>query len=590
MSHHIYLRNSHSDLAYKAHIRCAIDWTPPFKQGTVPDRCNFVVGNPTGLDTRTIDLYTEIGPWALDCDFSTAVGGNDFQIAPLPDDWFEHFGGPMMIGNTPMSIVSITENGAAWDIHWRARVGTMLVVDVWAWWYPTQPGWCVGSVKISAGNPTVPDVVAYIPPDFTLRWGDGVVFCAQKAPGAPLMDAGDWIADGQPRILTDIVFLWPRLAKGDDHIAAYLYGIRKMGIRGLERLHRDGNPYLPPGFDAQGWANNLLPSVINSTNNWIKGPLDPNYESDDPGAQAGQSFCCGPAMADPSAVPVIVLSAADMHWPLCHIEANGALLDYKRHNTLRLHYGRVNRPISGETLGKDTEPTLIDTHRFHGWQEEHAFDFPLFAGARLSGDPALQWLLGAWGRQIWWNFPVEPEGDYTFPNRAEGWWALAVTELWRNLRDRDFAVALRNRTVERLDRLVIPRMLPGDAWWSWKEDSSIGADPAHPRAIPWQACVMARGLKSLGDALDHAGARDMALHMATTIVDRIYVQRNGRWTSRDVIQMDGNDPEIVGAYDQYGTPMVLGINQTTKDRDIVAQYLRESTTWQSCAWLSPGAV
>jgi hypothetical protein len=578
---------NHATVPFTGWLRTNVDRMPSYEAGRT-DRCSYVLGRATGLDTRHLDLRVSLAAGErLKLDLSDARQSGYGMPAPSLD--FVQQLWRLTIAGQRMHVLTFELNGAAYDVHARAKVGPMLNVDLWLRWYPDQPAWCRGSIAICASNPLVQDVVGWIPPDFTLRFGDAIVSTPGKQPGSPLMNFGDWLADGQPRVLP-LMFTWLRYAPADIWPMLMAMGNLQVQVVGLKTLHAFGNPLMPQGFDAVGWTNSLLPEVLRVSHTWEKSPMDPAPISDSTGAQGGQSFCCGPAMVDPTALAVVEIAGLDVSWPCCHLEANGDPLDYSAlaHRELKLWDGRVNRRISTDTLGKDNEPDASERHGYSGPDSEHWFDFPAWAAKRLTGDPASEWILANHARLFLKTWNLDP--PWTFPNRAEGWMGFLVAELVRNLTDRKLAAAVANRFRDLCDQLIIPQMLPNDAWWSWTEATSIGGKPGYPRAMPWQAEVMAGGMDMAGAVCGHDPARKMAFHMAQRIIERAYVKRNGRWTVLDVIDQVPT-PEVLpaGSYDFFGMrcfDVVLRhepANPTA--RELRAQWEREATTYQTASWM-----
>jgi len=345
---------NHSAAPFAGWLRCNVDVMPPHRVGYVSNDDGatvfdmFMLGRPSGLDTRTLDIHVHLDAGerrTIDLAKSRAIS---WPITPLPSD-LAFFGGLVTIAGIPMTLLALEPNAAGYDAHLRAHVGPMLVVDLWLTYWPDQPGWCTGRVAITPSNPNVQDVTALIPPDFTLRFGDAIVQVIGRQPNAPLLDAGDWQADAQPKLLP-VIFCW--LRHTSDWASVKALADLQVQINGLQRLHADGNPILSADFDALAWTNSLLPESIRRLHSHEQPVYGPNLNSDDAGAQGGQSFVGGPAQADPSTVSVLYLNALQVRWPFCHLEANGDQLDYTKHQNPRLYLwdGRVNRNLSRDTL------------------------------------------------------------------------------------------------------------------------------------------------------------------------------------------------------------------------------------------------
>ena len=419
-----------SNVPFIGWLPCNVDQIPD-----PPSSDNWVLGKQSGLDTWNLDLWCAIEPGETKA--ITLEGG-------APVDWTLPSGDPQMwggvlvsVGGVPLELVEDpVQNGAAWDGHWRARVAPMLVADVWLHWYPDQ-GWAPGEIALTATNPELPDeLTAPIPPDLRLRFGDAIVMVPGLPDDAPLMAAGDWLADGQARILA-FVLCWRRL--GGDPALSRALTEQRITANGIEKLHLDGNPPVPAGFDARVWTDAMLPAVIARTHDWFNSPLDPAQVSGASGAQGSQSHVAGPCFAHPAAVGPIYLAGLDASWPMHHLERDGSPLDWKAHPTLRMFYGRPNWSISADKLGKTRAPSLADSHGHAGWEDEHAFEYCLWSAARLRGTRALQWALRAHANHWLFRWVTEAPGNWLTANRGIGWMCLMACELFRNLEDRELA-------------------------------------------------------------------------------------------------------------------------------------------------------
>jgi hypothetical protein len=578
---------NNSTVPFQGWLRCNIDVLPPLLAGSVADPVHavkYVVGNRSGLDTYNLDVYTGIGPGehrVIDLTTATPLYyGYAVNAVPM-------WGGvPITVAGVPLDCVGAVPNGAAIDGHWRGRVHG-LYVDLWVTWYPSEQEYAVGEIAITGSTE---DAIAWIPDNLRLVFGDADILVPglqlpqpgdQFWPRDPLMRAGDWLADGQSRLLP-LVLCWPRHTGHLNECRALAE--QQIQIHGLQHLHQSGNPHLPPRFNAAVWTDAMLPDVISALHHWRNSPLDPATVSGMSGAQGAQSFVGGPAMIDPIAVGPLYLGALDGSWPMFYLEPNGTQLDWRAHPGLRLYYGKVNLPISTDTLGKSAWPTLADSHGHAGPEDEHWFDWVLFAGARLKGTPATQWHLRAHAIQFLFRYVVEAPGNWLTANRGIGWMSFLAAELYQGLADRDLAEAVKARWNDIYAQLIYPMGANAD-WWDWRRDDRIGPGI---RAIPWQACVFALGLDWAGRALGNDSARAFAANIAPEIMARAYVKVGDRWTTRDVITQDGSDPgPYLGAYDFFGMPMVVGLVDSDIAREIMAQLKLEATTWGQASWLAP---
>jgi len=493
-----------------------------------------------------------------------------------------------------MQRISAEVNGAAYDIHYMARIEPMLLVHLFLHWYPDQPSWCTGEIMLCGSNPSVPDMVATIPANLKLQVGEAIV----SVPGLPvnpnLMKEGDWLAHGQVRALS-LSLTWMEHASQQDLATVYAWSNSLIQVRGIERLMADGNPFLPADFDALAWTNSMLSQVVSGQHDWItQSPLEPAVDSDATGAQGSQSFIGGPAMADATAISVLYLAALDGSWPMCHFEQDGRTLDWRAHPNLRMYRGQANTRICTDWLGKPRQVTMPEAHGYVGPDDEHWFDFAEFAGARLKGTPATQRMIEAHAINFLFRWVTDEPGNWLSANRAMGWMGMLAAELFRGLANRELAEAVADRYRQVVDRLVIPQMLPGDAWWDWRTNG-FGGTPTDPGAAPWQAEVMCVGMYLGGMATGHQPSVDMAYHMAEEIIKLAWFKdANGYWHSHDIIKRSGAlfPPQYNDSYAHFGMKacdVLLKRDPAHKEAgEIWRQRKIEATTVERLAWFIPG--
>lgn len=585
-----------SETDFYGWCRCNIDWEPPFQRGKVSDEVTYQVGKRTGVDTRHIDVYVAIGHGQTkSLDLAESLPSDYEPLAGYDANALQHFGGvPVTIAGRPLEHISTKANGAALDGHWRGRIGG-LVVNLWIWWYPDQP-WCEGRIAIVASSPGTAAVRAEIPVGFGLRFGDAVVMVPGLPDYEPLMEFGDWLADGQPRSLP-LVLAFP----GAGFALCRAVADQKVTMRGLKNLHQDGNPYLPPAFDAKQWAKDMLPLVTMRQHDWFTSPLDPNANSRDPGAQGSQALVGAPAIRHSAAVGVFTIAGLDVSWPMIHLEPDGSPLDWKNHPGLRMVYGRVNRRdgISTDDLGKPFDPTSADCHGYAGPDtEDHWFDWTLFAGARLNGDPCSQWILHAHACLFLFRFVTVPPANWLTTSRGIAWALGIAVECYRNLEDRELANAIKQR-VHDLWPMIEAKCSNG-GYWDWTDDPRIGASPGHRRSVPWQPSVLALMLDWAAFCFGIGDMWALAATISDDILTRAWVKTpDGRWHCRDVIAEDGSDielkPDGTPHWDDYlwfGMPfgvatMLRHNEQDWRAVEIWAQYMADQPGYQQGAWLAP---
>lgn len=600
-----------SGVTFTGYLRATVDSALPFPNGGAANGY-FVLGNQCGLDTWCIDVYAGISP---NGDRRTI---NTNTADPFPWGLGSHapFSSVVpTIGGTPMTFMGVTANGAAWDGHWRLRVGPMLLVELFVHWYPDDRQFAYVEVVVASSNPAVTDVIGTIPANFTLAFDGATVILAGLADNAPLMQQGDWLADGQCRILTGVLH-FPQFGGSNAMCRALAEG--KVTLVGIDKLHHGGNPILPPGFDASFWTAQLLPLTIVHLHDWatfafglwtggITNALDPNVQSGDTGAQGSQKMIAGPVIADCGAAGPFYFAGLAQKWPCNHCEADGRLLDPPpEHPNLAMNHGRVNRQIGGpwtDTLGKPFEPSPGDRHGFQGPEWEHDFDWTLWAAKRIKGTAALEWLVSARARLTLFSEPSMRGIFFLPPARGVGWFFFKCVEIYRNLTDRALADQVKQLAVDVLDGLFLPlhggiQPFP-QGWWSWTSQGQ-----PFERSICWQVAVQCLGLRWAGDAFDHQGARDLSSFMADEIISRVWFHDGTRWTSRDEIRLDGEpfpgNPH--GTYDFFAQPFAIAAKlladpEHEPANTIWAQLVVEASAdpnlngWNDTAWLgSPGVL
>jgi hypothetical protein len=269
--------------------RTTIDWIPPHPSGQVGDVV-YVVGRQIGRDTRVIDLLVGLAPGQeRDIDFSTAQPV-DFRRGPLPEDPLAHFGGPLRIAGVDAQWLSLQPDGAGYTAHLRARTGPMLVADVFFTWFPSLPGHCLGECVVTASNPACPDKAVFVPPDYTLQFGDAITFVPGLAPGAPIIAANTKMVCGQARGLP-LSFVWPRLMRNPSDWGSFAAAANlQVCAVGIEKLLPLGNPTYPPTFNPRAWTNQYFGEAVRRLHTFEAAVTGPAPHSAMSGPQEGEQI------------------------------------------------------------------------------------------------------------------------------------------------------------------------------------------------------------------------------------------------------------------------------------------------------------
>lgn len=553
---------NYSGNAFDGWRRTTIDVEPPAPKGLTTDGTLYVVGHQFGLGLRVVDVKLSL---AANGQRSSTLAANPtpWTLAPLPADPFAFFGGLPQVAGVGLALLSVDVDGAAYAAHFRARIEingpthVRPVVDLWAQWYPDQPGWCTGEVVVTASDPAVPDVVATVPAGFALTWGSATVLVA-GASGNVLVAAGEQLGDGQCRSMP-VTLVWPaRLRAASEWNSAGATVAQAIAVQGCAHVWPLGNP--TSGADPLAWTRSNFGQAFGQLHAWTSGPLGVNASSNDTGAQEDEVFvgaeCAG---STPGAVTVRYLTALRQSARPCHhLERDGGPLILANHPRLVFWDGRPHwsTNVSPDQLGKSRGLTTLDTHGWWGPDVEHAFNDTLTISARLTGSDALQFDLECIARVYLLQWTVQPglSTSQPYAGRAIGWEALLVCDCWWTLRDRGLAAAVRERWLARLDAVLLPQLStkPSDIWDVRVDDPRLGTGPWW---IPWQASVGAYGMDLGGRTFGRADARALALRAARRVVTDAWVLNGGRWTSRAQESFDGTRGTADESFNLFGMPM-----------------------------------
>lgn len=529
-------------------FRTNTDWqhtaagdAPP-ECGTV-DGITYVLGRRTGRDTRILDVHCTLNPGQLRTIDLDKAEPAEFDMAPVPNDtgWPALAGVPM----APMGPDWIQRDGAHWLVHLHCRVDRMLHADLWVWMQPQQP-WARGELVITASNPRVADAAAIVPPGLLLTCGDAQVLVPGLPHGAPLLPAGEVLGDGQAKAFP-VTIVWPgRLRSVVEASTASAAANLEIGMVAIERLHPLGNPYLPERFDPIAWAKLHRPRSLGELHSWDAGPLGVAARSANSGDQECQGYCSGGEAMHPLGVgceQVYYLDAlGQARRPCHHLEADGSLLDLRRHRDLVFWAGRqhYDQRVSPDQLGKIRPPTEQECHGWSGPDDEHRLYHTVVAAARLTGSPALQWELQHAARVWMLDETVRPGWSTSGARRARarGWAGMLVAQLWDNLEDRDLAeqVAAHWR---RREPIILAEVGSGEVWDTWDRPNVLGevgggatlVRPMYQEAVGVFGCWLAAKL------LDQPALLAAAETGARSIVRDAYTQdAAGRFIEWDMVR------------------------------------------------------
>lgn len=593
---------NHSSAAFDGWKRTTIDSEPPHVAGELGG-ARYVLGRRIGLEARVVDVHCSLAPGQhLELDLAKAAA-IDFALGSPPADPLAHFGGPVLLAGVPLDVVALAADGAAWTVQLRCRVGRMLCANIWLTWYPDQPGWCAGEVLVVASNPSVPDLSATIPPAFALRFGDALVLVPGRAPGDPLLAAGDTLADGQGRALP-LTFVWLRHLRASGWSSVGAVAELGVGAVGVRSLLPGGAPLFPPGYSGRAWATAYWPAAVANLHRWSPGPLGPLPRSMDPGGQEDQVFHAGgeALLRDGVGAEVVrYLTAVRFAARPCqHLEADGSPLDIARHPNLLFWDGRPHYrlDVSPDQLGKPRVLTEADTHGWLGPDVQHMYQRTLVASARLTGSPACQWLLSRLATVYLLQRTSNPAWSLSQAESAREWGCegLFVVDCYRDLEDRALAARVVQRWRERVERILVPQTAGKDLWRIWQNPFDPRLDPNGPGVQWWQESFLSYAVDLACEQVGPIEGRVVARRVAERVLDVAWRQLpDGRWRSQPQGPLDGsaNDQNPpTDSFNAFGMPLCVATvlrhdRQHAKARAVWMQLLA-ATGETARRWMPPG--
>lgn len=535
---------------YSGWVRTTVDVLPPHPAGHVGD-VRYVLGRPVGRAVWALDVHLTLAAGAeVELDLSTATGADDWVLGPLPADPTAHFGGVVTVAGVPMQMAGIEADGAAYLCTLRARFGPMLATWAWLRWYPDTPGWCHAETITLASNPSVGAMHAQVPAGYRLAFGDAVVVPLGLPAGAPLIDAGAWLADGQGRA-APLTLVWPRhlptpesmlspaetvggagaLAQWASAASATSWLVRAVGVRST--LWDLPAPLFPDTFDARAWVRRYLPTAVRLLHTWEPSPLGPGARSLNTGEFEDLLLHAGGEALQPGGLGadlVRYLTALKLHTarPCNHLEADGSALDpaLPHNQTPRLLFwdGRPHwhLGVSPNQRGKRRSLGEHETSGYWGPDIQHDTRRTLTAAQRLTGSPALQWLSEHLQTVYMLQRTADPSLSVSHSESARdlGYEAMIVLDAWHDMADRARAQQTVDRWWDRCRRIWQPKMAGRDLF------AIVGIDRAiDPRIGPglgaqWWMESMASWLVDRAAAtVGPAEMRPIALRVARRVFD-----------------------------------------------------------------------
>lgn len=524
--------------SFKGWTRVNVDTPPPHPAGLI-NGARYVVGLPTGRDTVSVDIWTELEPFEK-VSFDLAKSKETkFTLKQLPGDILAHFGGPLRIGNVPMAFRDIRIDGAAIASHLTARFGRMMHADVWLLWYPDQPAWSTGEVLLTCSNPTVHDMTQEVE-DLKLAFGDALTLVPGGRPSEPLIGDRISFADGQARAYP-ITFVWLRHLT-DAGQWATVGAVSNLGISavGIENLWPGGRRPYPEGSSAARWARERYAEAVRRLHTWDEGVCGPARSSGVTGAQEDQAFQRGEALLPdgPAGADVVTYLSALKYAnrPCHHLEFSGAPVTREKHPNLAYWDARIHwhTTVSPDRLGKPRPATIEEAHGWSGPDVEHWLIGTLMAGQRYRPSPALTRLLEHQAHIYTLQATTAPGRSTSVPysSRAVAWEGLASVLLWRALPP-PTSKLVRKHAEERIRKIILPTYgtLRVPIWDRRLNDGRLGEGLWWQ---PWQQSIGCYGLDLAGEIFDIPEARKAAHRAAVACVTRTWIPLPGASRFRGV--------------------------------------------------------
>lgn len=520
--------------SYDGWVRCTTDAILP-ESGTLAhngeQRAKFVRGRPIGLGAQSVDVRLSIAPGEILLLADPVENPGPFAIGAAPADPLAFFGGMAKIGGIPFGLVTLERNGASYDLHMRARAG-MFCADLWLAWYPDQP-WCAsGEIVVTCSNPTLADIVATVPEQFTLAFGNAIVIGFADI-------SGQTFADGQARGFP-ITLIWPNHLVGQDYASSNAIVQGVICCNGLSKSWEGGNPVLAGGETASQWTRDNIGSARALLSGWKNHPAGVLADSHSTGKEGDQVFVGGPE-AQPDGLGAekvrYYLALGQLRRTTHHLEVDGSHLELERHPSLVMwdgmaHYDPRQSP---DQLGKSRRPSPLESHGWSGNWEEHWLINGVATSYRTTGSRALQWELEHQARQFLFQVTLDPRKSTTRPgaSRAVGWRGIVAYHLWRNLDDRALAERIRQRWRDHVTQVLIPALgsKPHDIWQVQVDPRlDVGTGAGTPVWMPYQQSVGAYGIDLACEHLGPPEGGALALRGAKAVLQHAFDEAGDSWS------------------------------------------------------------
>lgn len=579
-----------SQAPFDGWVQTTVDKAPPMEVGQVGDAV-FVLGPSIGR-ARILDIRVQLAAnERLEINLAKAVETR-WTLGSLPPDPIAHFGGGISVAGQMLSVAGLQVHGAGVQIHVRGRPQRMLHVDLWLKWYPDRPGMARGEVKITASDPSIPDLTVTAG-QLPLLFGDALVLVPGRALGAPLVDPGTVFADGQARLFP-VVMIWPRhLKTATDWSSAGACSSAGLWAVGLQQLLDSGTPSLPPSFDPRAWTAANFPRSLASLHDWSHPTIGPAADTGQTGAVEDQCFVGGEPFL-PGGTPAVAINyfaalKTGGH-PMHHLEQDGSIVDADRRPGLLMFYSRPLFPASSDKLGKPRQLEKAEASGWNGPDAQHHTVGRLVAGALLTGSPALQSLIEHHQRTMLIQLSTT-RGTLTatvWSVRELGWEGIFRVLADQATADRALAARGAQHWRDRVTNVILPWTAGKEIWDIREDDLRLGAGKWWQ---PWQQAIACWGIDWACARFGPATGRVAALRGAKRVMQDGWTLENGRWVEYEHQNIAGTPKTRSGYFTAAWMPLAVATvlaNELDNSRAkaIWAQIVQDAGG--NGRWLPPG--